>query len=98
MITKEELMDDGEYKDIVEDVHGECSQYGQVAEVLIPRSKDGYPESADGSVFIEFVSENDAKTAAIALTGRKFEDRILSVDYVRRLLPPSMRCSLMIVS
>ena len=82
MITKEELFDDNEYVDIVDDVSTECSQYGKVCQIIIPRSKDGYPESCDGSVFIEFTDSYVAKTAASALSGRKFGDRIVVVDYV----------------
>ena len=37
MVTKEELEDDQEFFDIIEDVRAECSEYGQVISVLIPR-------------------------------------------------------------
>lgn len=37
MVTTEELVDDGEYGEIVEDVRDECAKYGQVTDVRIPR-------------------------------------------------------------
>lgn len=37
MVTPQELIDDGEYGEIVEDVRDECAKYGQVIDVRIPR-------------------------------------------------------------
>lgn len=37
MVTREELLDDAEYRDILEDVRDECAKYGQVTDVRIPR-------------------------------------------------------------
>lgn len=37
MVTAEELVDDEEYEDILEDVREECSKYGQVLDIWIPR-------------------------------------------------------------
>jgi splicing factor U2AF subunit len=37
MVTPEELMDDEEYGEIVEDIRDECSKYGTVVDVRIPR-------------------------------------------------------------
>jgi len=82
MVSKEELFDDNEYKDILEDVRGECSQYGPIANIIIPRSKDGHPTDCDGSVFVEFSDLTGSKAAAAALSGKKFGDNTLVVDYV----------------
>lgn len=81
LVTKEELIDVSEYEDIVDDVRHECSQYGTVINVIIPRTIDGYPQECEGSVYVEFASAEMAKTAAIALSGRKFADRTVVVDY-----------------
>ena len=40
MVTFEELADDQEYADILDDVRSECSSYGAVVKVLIPRIKE----------------------------------------------------------
>jgi len=37
MVTPEELQDDEEYQDILEDINEECSKYGEVEGVRIPR-------------------------------------------------------------
>ncbi|KAF5895855.1 splicing factor U2AF 65 kDa subunit isoform X1, partial [Clarias magur] len=41
MVAPEELIDDEEYEEIVEDVRDECSKYGQVKSIEIPRPVDG---------------------------------------------------------
>ena len=37
MVTPDELYDDADYADIVEDINEECSKYGEVEGVKIPR-------------------------------------------------------------
>ena len=83
MVTAAELNDDTEYFDIREDVSSECSEYGQVLSVIIPRTKEGFPSSSEGLIFVEFLDASMARTCAIALSGRKFDSRIVIVDYVR---------------
>ena len=81
MVTREELLDVNEYEDIVDDVRHECSRYGTVYEVIIPRSIDGFPPQCEGSVYVKFQDRDMAKSAAAALSGRKFADRVVVVDY-----------------
>lgn len=84
MVSAAELQDDGEHADIIDDVRTECAQYGgpgAVTSVLIPRAKEGYPVAAEGSVFVSFSDSSVARTAAMALSGRKFGNNIVSVDY-----------------
>jgi splicing factor U2AF 65 kDa subunit len=82
MVTKEEVNDDAEYDDILEDVRGECSQYGHVVRVLMPRSKDRrYPVETEGNVFVQFSSISESQSATRALSGRKFADRTVVVDF-----------------
>ncbi|EPQ14987.1 Splicing factor U2AF 65 kDa subunit [Myotis brandtii] len=40
-VLPEELLDDGEYEEIVEDVRDECSKYGLVKSIEVPRPVDG---------------------------------------------------------
>ena len=82
MVTTEELNDDAEYYDIKEDVKSECETYGQVLNVIIPRMKDGFSQSSEGLIFVEFRDALQAKKCAIALSGRKFGLRVVIVDYV----------------
>ena len=55
---------------------------GKVVSLVIPRAKDGYPQSNEGLIFAEFYEASMARTCAIALSGRKFDSRIVMVDYV----------------
>lgn len=41
MVTPEELQDEEEYEDIVEDIKDECSKYGSVKSLEIPRPIGG---------------------------------------------------------
>lgn len=50
MVTPEELVDDEEYEDILEDVKEECSKYGYVKSVEIPRPVDGVDVPGLGKV------------------------------------------------
>lgn len=59
----------------------ECSPYGEVLQVLIPRAKDGYPPQSEGNIFVEFSRPDMARTAAASLIGRKFAERTVVVEY-----------------
>lgn len=61
---------DEDYREIVEDVHGECSQYGDVASVEIPR--DG---PWKGTAFVQFRESSGALRAIEELARRVFEGR-----------------------
>lgn len=82
MVSSDDLANDAEVEDIKEDVRLECSDYGQVLSVIIPRVRDGYPAVAEGHIFVEFSSPNGARDAAIALNGRKFDNKTVIVQYV----------------
>ena len=82
MVNVLELVDDLEFQDLCEDVRLECQQYGEVVRVLIPRVKDQYPAACEGSIFVQFATIEAAERAAAALTGRKFENKTVNVDYV----------------
>ena len=82
IVTREELQNDDEFADIQDDVKEECSSHGAVERVIIPRSKEGYRSSAEGNVYVAFADVYSAQRASAALTGRKFGDRIVTVDFV----------------
>merc|ERR1712242_679806 len=78
MVTIEELQDDEEYTEIVEDVRDECTKYGTVKSITIPRPNkedDKANTPGIGMVFVEFEAVDQAKTAQQALQGRTFESR-----------------------
>uniref|UniRef100_A0A3Q3SRU0 Splicing factor U2AF subunit n=1 Tax=Mastacembelus armatus TaxID=205130 RepID=A0A3Q3SRU0_9TELE len=81
MVAPEELLDDEEYEEIVEDVRDECSKYGQVKSIEIPRPVDGLEVPGTGKIFVEFTSVFDSQKAMQGLTGRKFANRVVVTKY-----------------
>uniref|UniRef100_A0A9R1SP64 Splicing factor U2AF subunit n=2 Tax=Cyprinus carpio TaxID=7962 RepID=A0A9R1SP64_CYPCA len=81
MVAPEELLDDEEYEEIVEDVKEECSKYGQVKSIEIPRPVDGLEVPGTGKIFVEFTTVFDSQKAMQALTGRKFANRVVVTKY-----------------
>lgn len=76
MVTRQELEDDTEHREIVEDTEEECRRFGQVLRVLIPRNGSGA-----GMVFVEYANVEEAKLAAKSLGGRKFAERTVAADF-----------------
>ncbi|EDO48329.1 predicted protein [Nematostella vectensis] len=82
MVTPDELGDDEEFEEIYDDVREECSKYGRVKSMEIPRPMEGLMEPPGvGKIFVEFSSIDDAKKAAAALGGRKFANRVVVTSY-----------------
>lgn len=81
MVTNDELKDEEEYEDICEDIKEECSKYGVVRSLEIPRPIDGVDVPGCGKVFIEFGSVTDCQKAQQALAGRKFNSRVVLTSY-----------------
>lgn len=81
MVTPEELQDEEEYEDILEDIREECSKLGDVRSVEIPRPVPGVEVPGCGKVFVEYASVADCQKAQLALTGRKFSNRVVVTSY-----------------
>lgn len=82
MITADELMDDQDYAEILDDVKEECSKYGSVEDIKIPRPAYGSKEAAGvGKIYIKYDTPENATKALRALAGRKFSDRTVVVTY-----------------
>ncbi|CAG8578720.1 17337_t:CDS:10 [Acaulospora morrowiae] len=81
MVTPEELVDDEEYEDIVDDVREECSKFGQVVDMKIPRPGQGSATGV-GKIFVRFESIEEASAALRALAGRKFAERTVLTSYI----------------
>jgi splicing factor U2AF subunit len=79
MVTEEELAVEEEYDDILEDIRDECTKYGTVRSLEIPRP--GVDTRGVGKVFVEFASEAECQKAQAALTGRKFANRVVVTSY-----------------
>ncbi|GAB1215659.1 hypothetical protein ATERTT37_004851 [Aspergillus terreus] len=82
MVTAEELIDNDDYEEICEDVREECSKYGQVLELKVPRPSGGSRQSPGvGKIFVKFDTVESATKALKALAGRKFSDRTVVTTY-----------------
>jgi splicing factor U2AF subunit len=104
MVTPEELMDNDDYEgefralpsidladqvEICEDVEGECSKFGQVVAMKVPRPIGGSRQSAGvGKIYIKFDTTESAKKALQALAGRKFADRTVVTTYFPEVSDP----------
>ncbi|KAJ1918786.1 hypothetical protein H4219_002405 [Mycoemilia scoparia] len=82
MVTPEELQDDDEYMDIVEDVKEECSKFGQVIDIRIPRPDSEKEVPGVGKIFVVYPNTQQSGLAHNALAGRKFADRTVLVSYI----------------
>ncbi|KAJ2844257.1 hypothetical protein IWW36_005253 [Coemansia brasiliensis] len=69
----------------MEDVREECSTFGTVDDLVIPRSN---PENPDekvpgmGKIFVKFSSIAEATAALNALAGRQFSGRTVIASYI----------------
>lgn len=81
MVTPEELVDEEEYEDILEDIREECSKFGVVRSLEIPRPVPGVEVPGCGKVFIEFSTIPECQKAQHSLTGRKFSNRVVVTSY-----------------
>jgi len=71
-VTADELKDDAEYEEILDDMREECSKYGTVKDIVIPRPAEGMDVKGVGMVFVEYEAEGSASSARAAMHGRKF--------------------------
>lgn len=77
MLTDEDLVNEEEYNDIMEDTKEECSVFGQLLSVYIPRA--GEPGAT--KIFLEYSSAVDAAKAIKGLEGRTFDGRKVEATY-----------------
>lgn len=83
-VTRDDLVDEDEYTDIVDDINEEVERkYGKLTSVEIPRpSKVGRDPPGVGLVFLAFQDKESAVNAQKALNGRKFgENRVESTFF-----------------
>lgn len=76
MLTQQDLEDDEEYNDILEDTRDECSSFGSLKNIVIPRSGPGATK-----IFLEYLSVEDAGKAIAGLKGRTFDGRQVEATY-----------------
>lgn len=71
MLTVDDLKDPAEYNDILEDTREECSQFGALKAVVIPKAN----EAGATKIFLEYMSTEEAAKAIEGLAGRTFDGR-----------------------
>jgi splicing factor U2AF subunit len=76
MLTMQDLTSDQDYNEIMEDTKDECSQFGALKSVVIPRSGPGATR-----IFLEYMSAEDATKAIAGLAGRTFDNRKVGAAY-----------------
>jgi splicing factor U2AF subunit len=81
MVTTDDLKDDDEYEDIVDDVRDECSKYGNVRSIEIPRPVEGIDVPGCGKIFVEFSNTMESQAAQQGLSGRKFANRVVVTSF-----------------
>jgi hypothetical protein len=77
MLSDEDLKNPDEYHEILEDTRDECSQFGQLISVQIPRA--GEPGAT--KIFLEYASNEDAGKASQGLAGRTFDGRKVQATF-----------------
>lgn len=76
--------------EICEDVKEECSKFGKIIDMKIPRPTGGSRQSAGvGKIFVKYESIEDTTKALKALAGRKFADRTVVTTYFPEVCPLS---------
>jgi splicing factor U2AF subunit len=83
MATVEELLDNFEYLELIKETRFECSQFGVVKSVIIPRSTATLTiAQADlGKVFVEMSTFIEAKNVLLSIKGRSFSGRCVDVKF-----------------
>eukprot|EP00794_Sanderia_malayensis_P008913 gene8913-9865_t len=81
MVTPEELQDDEEYDEIYDDIREECSKFGRIVSMEIPRPIADYQVPGLGKIYIEYSAPSESRAASDALTGRKFASRVVVTSY-----------------
>ncbi|XP_024987460.1 splicing factor U2af large subunit B-like isoform X1 [Cynara cardunculus var. scolymus] len=82
VITANDLMDDGEYEEILEDMREEGRKFGNLTNVVIPRpNPSGDQVQGLGKVFLEYADTNGCAKAKDSLGGRKFGGNVVTAVY-----------------
>lgn len=74
IVSPDELVSPEDSADVLEDVRSECLLHGAVLSMQMPRS-------APGRIFVEFANAAQAQAASQALTGRKYNGRVVATGF-----------------
>lgn len=81
MVSADELENDESYDEIFEDIREECSKFGRIRSLQIPRPNKEFQVGGVGKIFIEYSSPPESSAASEALAGRKFANRVVITSY-----------------
>jgi splicing factor U2AF subunit len=83
MVTDGDLVADGEYRALLDEVQEECAKYGNLLGMKVPRqaSSDVHP-TAIRKIFLEYASVQDAAAAERELAGRQFGPNVVTVSRI----------------
>jgi splicing factor U2AF subunit len=83
MVTRDELLDPQEAKEILEDTEEECRGFGSLVKLLMPLpAAEGLDPPGVGEVLLHFADVDSARRAQRSLNGRKFADRLVAAVFV----------------
>jgi splicing factor U2AF subunit len=77
MLSPQDLENEEEYQDIMEDTKEECSQFGVLKSVIIPKAG----QVGATKIFLEYMTTEDAGKAIAGLAGRTFDGRKVTAEY-----------------
>jgi len=89
MATPEELSDDQFYNDFYEDIQEECSKYGTILSLNVPKGiPEDYPNETPqvkdlGKVFVEYLTLEQSKNAQLNLAGRRYNNRTVITTFLQ---------------
>jgi len=81
MVTADELVSDEDYDEIFDDIREECTKYGRIRSLQIPRPNQEFEVPGVGKIFIEYMTPEESRAASEALAGRKFASRVVVSSY-----------------
>jgi len=77
MLSPQDLENEDEYNDILEDTREECSQFGALKSVVIPKAG----QVGATKIFLEYLTTEDAGKAIQGLAGRTFDGRKVTAEF-----------------
>lgn len=83
MVSQDDLSNQELFDEMIEDTKEECSTFGIVQAVTVPRpgAVGAPPTKGLGRLFVEMSTEEEAKAVLVALKGRTFDGRTVDVKF-----------------
>jgi len=90
MVSRDELLNNEEYYDILLDIREECRCFGKLLRIFVPRPhpprrgwRTPVPQHPDvGAIFVEYLTVQGARVAQDYIKGRKFNNREIIIQFM----------------